>query len=214
MALALLKRGDLAPVALEALSKNASVIQRRKVRLGVIAHPKTPRRVSLSILRQLYTFDLMQAALLPTVPADVKKAAEETLVTRLDTIASGERLALARRASARIAGELLKDKEARVMQTALENPRLTESAIIKAILRRDASAALVQAVCHHARWSVSREVRIALLRNDTTPLARAIAFARSLPPTLIREVLQNSRLPATTKTSLLRDAKQARAAKS
>jgi hypothetical protein len=205
LALSLLKHADLPAEALEALSKNSNIIQRRKVRSALVGHPRTPRHISLPMLRHLYTFDLMQLALTPVVPADVKRAADEVLVTRLETISSGEKLSLARRASGRIAAELLADKEARVMQTALENSRLTESAIVRAVLRHDASAALVQAVCQHAKWSLRREVRIALLRNEKTPLARALEFARNLPPALLREVLQNSRLPASTKTGLLKD---------
>ena len=204
LALSLLKRADLPAEALEALGKNPRVIQRRKVRFALVSHPRTPRHVSLPMLRHLYTFDLMQLALRPVVPADVKRAAEEVLITRLETVSSGERLSLARRASGRIAADLLGDKEVRVLQTALQNSRLTESAIVTAVLRHDASVALVQAVCHHPKWSLRREVRIALLRNEKTPLARALEFAHSLPPPLLREILQNSRLPASTKAGLLK----------
>ncbi len=204
LALSLLKCADLPAEALEALSRNASIAQRRKVRFALVGHARTPRHVSLPMLRHLYTFDLMQLALKPVVPADVKRAADEVLVTRLETISSGEKLSLARRASGRIAAELLGEKEARVLQTALENSRLTESSIVKALVRHDASAALVQAVCHHPKWSLRREVRIALLRNEKTPLARALEFARTLPPALLREILANSRLPASTKAGLLK----------
>src|SRR6185437_5429698 len=112
---------------------------------------------------------------------------EDALINRLETISSGERLTLARRASGRIAGELLLDAETRVMQAAMENPRLTEPPVIKAILRRDASAALVQAVCRHAKWSLRRDIRIALLRSAHTPMARAVEFARGMPAPLLRE---------------------------
>jgi hypothetical protein len=78
--------------------------------------------------------------------------------------------------------------------------------VIKALLRRNAPEAFVWAVCHHARWSPRREIRIALLRNGKTPLSRALEFARSLPPALVREILQGSHLPAATKKGLLKDA--------
>jgi len=207
-ALALLHRPDLAPEALESLSKNSGVVHSRKVRAGIVGHPKTPRHVSLPLLRHLYTFDLMQVALTPVVPADVKRAAEEILANKLGSISSGERLTLARRASARIAGELLGDDDARVMHAALGNSRLTEALVIKAVVRHDARAGLVEAVCHHSKWSVRREVRIALLRSNKTPLARALEFARTLPGRLVREILQNSRLPASTKASITKEIEQ------
>jgi len=205
LALSLLKRSDLPPEVLEQLSKNGGVMKSRKVKLALVEHLKTPRHVSLPMVRHLFTFDLMQAALTPVVPADVKLAADEVLINRLETISSGEKLTLAHRASGRVAGALLLDEDARVVQVALENARITEAAVIKAIMRHNASSAFVQAVCHHSRWSLRREVRIALLRNEKTPLARALEFARSLPPSLVREILQSSPLPAGVKSGLLRD---------
>ena len=198
-ALALLKRPDLPADVLEALGKNGTALKHRKVKLALVEHPKTPRHVSLPLVRQLYTFDLMQVALTPLVPADVKMAADEALCHRLETLSSGERLSLAHRGSGRIAGELLRDAESRVVHAALENSRLTEAAIVQALMRHDASAAMVEAVCHHARWSPRREIRVVLLRNEKTPMARAVEFARSLPAAQVREILQGSRLPANVK---------------
>jgi hypothetical protein len=204
LALSLLQRADLPVECLMALSKNASVSKYRKVRAAIVAHARTPRHLALPILRLLYTFDLMQVALTPMVAAHIKRAAEEVLLAKLEMISAGEKLTLARRASGRIAAELLLDKESRVMQAALENPRLTEAAVSNALARPKTSAALVETVCHHPRWSLTREIRIALLRSDKTPLARALEFARSFPPKRLREILQNSRLPESTKACLLR----------
>jgi hypothetical protein len=104
-----------------------------------------------------------------------------------------------------VAAALLLDRESRVWQTALENPRLAESAIVTALLRPGASAAFVKAVCHHSKWSVRPEIRMALLRNEYTPMARALEFARRLPPAQLRDVLHSSRLPETIKAYLRKD---------
>jgi hypothetical protein len=204
-ALALLKRADLPPEILERLSKNGSLAKSRKLRLALVTYAKTPRHVSLPMVRHLYTFDLMKVALTPAVPADVKIAADEVLVGRMETISLGEKLSLAHRGSGRVAGALLVDADARVMQAALENPRLTEASIVKAIVRAGTTQALVDMLCRHSKWSLRQEVRIALLRNGRISLARAVEFARGLPPTQLREILQASRLPARTKSALLRE---------
>ena len=204
LALTLLKRMDLPGEALERLSKNSSAMKSRKVKLALVEHPKTPRHVSLPIVRHLFTFDLMHVALTPVVPADVKSIADETLCNRMETITSGEKLTLAHRASGRVAAELLSDVEARVIHAALENSRLTESHVVKAVMMTNASPVFIQAVCHHAKWSLRREVRIALLRSQHTPLARALEFVRSLQTALVREILHGSRLPANIKEHLLK----------
>jgi hypothetical protein len=96
-------------------------------------------------------------------------------------------------------------RQTRVMQIALENPRLTEALVISSVLRLAASAALVHAVARHAKWSPRREVRAALLRTAHLSLARALDFSREIPTKLLQEVLASSRLPAKIKDQLLRE---------
>jgi hypothetical protein len=104
-----------------------------------------------------------------------------------------------------VAAALLLDKESRVWQAALENPRLTEAAIVRGLQRQQASPALVKAVCHHAKWSLRLEIRMALLRSSHTPLARALEFARKLPPAQLRDILHASNLPEKIKMYLRKD---------
>jgi hypothetical protein len=207
LALTLLKRSELPVAVLEQLAKNTNAFKSRKVKLALASHLHTPRHVSIPLVRQFYTFDLMRVTLSPTVPSDVKIVAENTLITRLKSITFGERLTLARRASGRIAAALLLDSKARVAQTALENGRLTEALVIQAVLRPEASAPLVQAVAQHAKWSLRREVCIALLRTEFLPLARALEFSRELPPLLLCDVLSNSQLPAKIKEEILQQSR-------
>ena len=205
LVLAAIKDRNLPSEAVEQISRNAAVMKSRKVRVAVAAHPRAPRRIALRLIRELYTFDLMQFSLIPAVAADLKRVADELLVARLASVTLGERIALARRSSAMVAAALLLDKESRVWQTALENARLSEAAIVKALLRPAATPAFVKAVCHHAKWSVRPEIRMALLRNEYTPLARALEFARRLPPAQLRDILHASRLPEKIKSYLRKE---------
>jgi len=204
LALAQLEDRTLDSEAVERISRDAAVMKSRKVRLAIASHPKAPRRIALRLIRELYTFELMQFALTPAAAADLKHIAEELLVSRLASVTLGERISLARRSSTLVAGALLLDKESQVWQPALENARLTEAAIVKAVQRTGASAAFVEVVSHHPKWSVRREVQVALLRNVHTPVAKAIEFARRIPPRQLRDILHASRLPERIK-SLLRN---------
>jgi hypothetical protein len=231
LALALLKRPDLPSEILERLAKNVAAIKSRKVKIALVSHPHTPRHVSVPLARQFYTFDLMKVALAPSVPADVKVAVDDVLISRLKTVTLGERLTLARRASGRVAAALLLDveggegknagrkiaheraknsetvaREGRVMLAALENPRLTEEFVISSVLRRHASVALVQAVARHPMWSRRREIRAALLQTEHLSLACALEFSREMPESLLPDLLASSRLPAKIKDQLLREA--------
>jgi hypothetical protein len=202
----------------ERLAKSASLRQSRKVRIALVTHPHTPRHVSLPLTRSLHTLDLMKAALSPLVPADVKIAIEELLIARLKMVTKGERLTLARRASGRVAAALLHDlenangrildaatyaRETRVMQIALDNPRLTEALVIQGVLHPAATAALVDAVARHPRWSKRKEIRAALLRTEHLSLARALEFIAAIPASQRQDLLVNSRLPEKIKAQLV-----------
>jgi|GEM_PF-408511 len=203
LALALLKRSDLPREALEALSKNGQLARLRKVRMGIVVHPRTPRHVSVPTIRHLYIFDLMQVALLPSVPPDVKRAAEEVLISKLASISSGERVTLARRSSGRVAGALLLDKDERIMQAALANPQMTEVSIVKALKAGHSTELLAPAVARHQKWSYRNDVKAALLGNKDTPSGRLIHLAAELPINLIKDVLRSGRLTTQVKNSLL-----------
>jgi hypothetical protein len=202
LALALLQRRDLPRQALEQMHKHKSLARLRKVQLALVMHPRTPRHVSVPVIRHLYAFELMQVALLPAVLADVKRAAEEVLISRLASVSSGERFALAKQSSGRVAATLLLDKEPRVMRAALDNPQMTELWIVKALKKEEGTALLAPAVCRHTKWSYRNDVKAALLGNKHTPLARLLQIAAELPLSALRDVLRNARLATNVKRQL------------
>ncbi len=205
LALAFLNRRDLPGAVLEGLAKNGKAMKHRPVIVTLAAHIKTPRHVSLPLIRTLYVFELMQISLTPGVHADIKMAADAAILMRLESISSGERLALAKRGSNRVVAALLLDKEERILEAALHNPFMTEAGIVKAIMNEDAPQEMLQLVCRDRKWSLRTDIRIALLRNEKTPLASVLEFARSLPSVTLKEVLRHSRLTPNVKEYLKRE---------
>jgi len=203
LSLALLNHRDLPREALEALSKNGQLARLRKVRMAMVMHPRTPRHVSVPTIRHLHTFELMQVALLPAIPPDVKRAAEEVLISKLANISSGERSTLAIRSSGRVAAALLLDKEERIMKAALANPRMSEIFIVRALKAEHGTELLAPAVSRHQKWSFRNDVKAALLGNKNTPPARMIQLAGELPVNLVKDVLRNGRLSSQARNSLL-----------
>ena len=196
LALRLLHRPELTIEAIQALSRNRISASSRKVLNALARHAKTPRRITLRLIQRLWTFELMQFALAHTVAADMRMHAEKMLVTRSAAISVGERISLARRGSAGVVAALLLDADARVVAAALNNGRLAEAAILKALSRENALHHLVLAITQHAKWRTRQDVRIALLRNPKTPLARALQIAESLPRRIVEEMVACGALPA------------------
>ena len=153
----------------------------------------------------------MQFALIPAAAADLKHVADELLVSRLASISLGERISLARRCSERWWPQRCCSTKNRASGRPRSKIRASrEAAIVKALQRPGATPAFVEAVCHHAKWSLRPEVRMALLRNPHTPLARALEFARRLPPAQLRDILHASRLPEKIKAYLRKDLEKQR----
>ena len=193
-ALALLKGSDVTAEALAQLAKDSISSTSRKVMTGLAAHPRTPRHVSIPLLRRMFTFDLMQMALAPAVAPDIKRAAEEQILTRLESLPAGQKITLARRASGRVAAGLLQDSDRRVLSAALDNAKLTEPLVVQALMKPNAPETLFMLLSEHSKWSQRREVQIALLRSEKTPLERAFDFARNFSPEFLQEIVPDSRI--------------------
>ncbi len=200
LALAFLERRDLPPQALEELARNSGISRVRKVRIVLVTHPRTPRHVSVPVIRQLYPFELMQIALTPAVAPDVKRAAEESIIARMATITSGERFTLAKRSSGRVAAAMLHDKEERILTAALLNPQMTELYVVKALKQEAGTELLAPLVARHPKWSFRNDVKAALLGNRNTPFAAVVKIVAELPLAQIRDVLRSTRLPVNVKS--------------
>jgi hypothetical protein len=192
-AIALLQRRDLTAEMLTSLARNPDVLKSRKVVLALIAHPRTPRHVSIPLLRRIFTFDLVQVTLTPAIAADLKRASEEQILLRLETLAAGEKITLAKRASGRVAAALLQDSDIRVVEPALDNAQLTEPLVVQALMKPRAPAILFELASSHRNWCQRREVQIALLRSDKTPLQNTQKIAQNFSEGFLREILPEAR---------------------
>lgn len=192
-ALALLKSPDVTAEALAQLAKNPIVSKSRKVQVALVSHPRSPRHVSIPQLRGLFTFDLMDLALTPAVAPDVKRAAEEQLIMRLESLPIGQKITLARRASGRVVAALLQTPDQRIISPALDNKQLTEALVVQALMKPHAPEGLYILVSDHSNWRNRREVQIALLRSENTPLERAREFEKNFSPEFLKDILPETR---------------------
>jgi hypothetical protein len=161
-ALAMLDHRDLDAIEIERLVKDSHLMTSRKVMLAITRHVHTPRHVSIPLVRQLFVFELMQVALTPAIPADIKLLAEQCVVNKLASMTLGERLTLAKRGSTRMAAALLTDVDGRVRDAALNNPLMTEMWIVRALMKQGVPASFSEAVKRHPKWANRAEVRRAI----------------------------------------------------
>lgn len=208
--LILLARRDLPGEFFRELSFRDGLLKNYRVKLAMARHPRTPRSVSLPLLRYLFLFDLVGIALTPGTPAELRRVAEEAVLTRLPTLSLGERISLARRGSGRMAAALILDRERQVFETALHNPHVTEDLVQRALGQEDISAEAVGTIAEHPRWSTIYSVRLALLRNPLASLARVLVLAEQVQRRDLAEIVHDRRMPLNRRAYLARLADQKR----
>ena len=192
----LLERLDLSSELIAAVAKEGKWNSSESIRLRLACHPHTPRRVALSMIRQLYLFDLVKVSLLPSAPADIRRLAEEIIVARVPQLPIGEKLTLARRGPARVAGAVLAEGHPQAVKIALANSFLTESQVLKVIAKPEISARVITAISQHSKWSIRYNVRVALVRHPHTPVPAVLEFLPDLALNDLKDVAAFDQLTA------------------
>lgn len=184
----MLERLDLSANVLSAVAEKGKWTASEGVRLRLARHPRTPKRIALAVVRQLFLFDLVRLSLLPAAPADIRRVAEEIILTRIPHLPVGEKLTLARRGPARVAGALIAEGHAQAIKLALGNAFLTESQVLKVLAKPGVPPRSVAAIAQHPKWSCQYNVRIALVRNSHTPVPVVLAFLPNLTLRDLKEI--------------------------
>lgn len=192
--LALLKRKDLA----EELPK--TIYQRRRselshqLTLALVKNPATPGSIVRTLLTHLRLFELVDLCFIPGVTGDQRVAAERAILLRLPTTPVGNKITLARRATATVVGELLKEGDARTIEACLNSPRLKEAAVFQFLNGPNSTATTISIVARHSRWQQRPNLRMAILKNRQTPHIWFTLWLPKLPIAAINQLLSGRRL--------------------
>jgi len=184
----LLERKNIPGEILEEVARRKPLLKIYRVKRSLAFHPRAPRLISLRLLRDLYLMDLVQVAILPGVSAELKRNAEDQLLARLPQLPLGQKITLARRGPARVAGALLAEGHAQVISIVLDNPYMTEAQILRALSREKLPTSVIPAIVHHHKWSITYNVRLALVRHPSTPLASVLSYLPELTVSDLREL--------------------------
>jgi hypothetical protein len=193
--LRLLERKDLPQEALRQLAGHTRAARSYRVKLALVRHPRTPRLVSLPLIKFLYPFDLVRVSQTPAVPTDVKMVAEETILHKIEGLPRGDKISLARRGSGRVAAGLLVTQDAELIRAALSNPYLSEGHLLKLLALNKLPAVLVDLISQHEKWSRAYHLRLAHIRNPLTPFARVLTFLPHLTVNDLRDICLDARMP-------------------
>src|SRR5260370_31960548 len=198
----LLARKDLPGEVLEEVARRKALLKSYRVKRSLAFHPRAPRLASMRLLRDLYLMDLVQIAILPGVSAELTRNAEDELLARLPQLPLGQKITLARRGPARVAGALFAEGHRQVVSVVLDNPYMTEAQVLKALSREKLPTSVIPAIVHHRKWSITYNVRLALVRHPSAPLAAILSYLPELTVSDLRELAPPAIVPETLRKNL------------
>jgi hypothetical protein len=183
------------PVAvLEEIAARRPWSERPRVLARVVLNPRAPHTLALRLVSALYWRDLAEVAATPRLSGAIRARAESQLRDGLRDMRVGDRITLARLATAPLLPALLADADGRVVEAALLNARLREEDLVVAVRRDDVPVALLQAAADSPRWSANYAVRLALVLQGRTPLSLALRPISSLVPRDLARVARDASL--------------------
>ena len=201
----LLGRKELSSPFLEGVANRQQWLSDYRVRRSLAFHPHVPQRLGFRLVRELYLTDLVQLTFLASGAPAQKRLAEELILARLPQLPPAQKLILARRGSGRIAGALLADGQREVISAVLDSAFLNEGHVLKVLSRITVPSRVVAAIAANGRWPQHYSVRLALVRNPQTPLARVLSFLPSISTVDLRVLSESSSVPVAVRPHIRRE---------
>jgi hypothetical protein len=204
----LLKRRDLTEDLLKAVYQLDTTKRSHRLQVALVKNPGTPGPVALALLPHLHLFELVDLCMIPGVTPDQKFAAERAIMQRLPTTELGNKMTLARRATATVVGAILKEGHARLVEICLSSPRLREVAILQFINSAAASAETISMVARHSKWKSRPNLRMAILKNSRTPAVWFTLYLPQMRTPDVRNLLASRRLSPSQKALVQKELKK------
>jgi hypothetical protein len=106
----------------------------------------------------------------------------------------GVRRALARRGDIGLIERLLGDPDPAIVANLLNNPRITETEVVRMAARSPVREGVLAAIARHPRWGTCRRVRVTLAHNPGTPTGITLGLLHLLLDQELEEIARDGRL--------------------
>lgn len=196
-------RGITGPL-ISRIGRNRAWLKPYEVKVAIVLHPKTPGPLAMGLIQFLWWRDLARVADQASLSAPLRRSAERLLSIRIQELALGERIALARVATRGVIGVLRRASDPMVIRALLQNPRLLEEDALAIASGKTVSPGVLQALAEDPRLSLRPALQKALVQNPATPPAAALHLLQRLSTQSLRELAQAPHVPTLVKVAALR----------
>jgi len=190
---------------LETLSHHIRWKDSYKVKLALCKNPKTPQKITSSLLKFLRIFDLADLTRNNALPVNVRARIEGEISEKLPAMALGIKITLAKRASSNVLMRLIEEGLKEAAAVCLDSPYMTEGDIYKIISLEKTSPQVIRMIAEHPKWSARYSVRWALIINKHAPLVAVVKFLKDIKTADLQELYAAPEVPSSTKPYIHRE---------
>jgi hypothetical protein len=201
-------RKNLPSDILEAIAKDKRWVENYPIRLALARNPKTPLSVSLSISRYLRLFDLAEISRSRFLPIVFRHKIEAIIIEKIPSMALGVKKTLAKIVSGDVLLRLIQDGYPDVVKLCLDSPYLQESHLYKVINRHTTMPGTIRTIAEHKNWASRSMIKLALIRNEHTPLALSVQFLAAMKIMDLRELHADPSVSVTIKPFIHRELRE------
>jgi hypothetical protein len=180
---------------IERVARDPVWAKKGAVRRLIVQHPRTPLTVARNLLGHLFWRELLEVSVDPRVHPMIRRSSEQLLRQRLDTLSTGEKIALARRAPRAVIGRLIEENDPRVLRSLLGNPRTVEHDAVRIASAGRTGPEVLGFIAEHPSWGQRRSVREALVRHSRTPVQVALRLVAKFPRKDLARLIREPAVP-------------------
>jgi hypothetical protein len=199
MALFMARKKNSSPELLSMLAADIRFKGSYKLKLAICNNPKTPLKITLSLLKFLRIFDQGDITKNQNIPISIRQKMEYSIIEKIASLPSGVKVAMAKRSSIKIIVPLLENGDINVISSCLDSPLLTEDHLCTLINKPKTKQLLIKTIAEHPKWSLRYLIRYALVKNYFTPMPYATKFISTLKTADLRELYPDTSLPSSTR---------------
>jgi hypothetical protein len=148
--------------------------------------------------------ELSHVAASVDAPATLRRRAERMLAARVPDLALGERVALARSATRGVIPTLVATADSAVLLALLHNVRLVEDDVLRMASSEATPGEILARLAGDPRWGPRRSVGAALAANPRSPVSASLRAASYLPPSDLRRLVSDAKVPKIVRVSAAR----------
>lgn len=190
----ILKNPSLTAPLIEKICREQRWMKHYEIKAAVVQHPRTSRYTALKLVKFLFWKDLLAVSLNARLSPPLKRNAEELLKDRVEEMALGEQISLARTAGRSVIKRLLESRNPKIIEAILQNCRTSEEEVVTIARSKTTPPPVLSVVARNYKWSSRYHVKMAILTNKKTPVHDSLKSLNGLTRKDLRTVRENPKV--------------------